>query len=425
MATGYEDIDKLTSQKQTMLNEALKQQNDIVNKQTQMSVDNLERQKADIEKNATQTNKALYQDYKKTSNPFGAQAENLASQGLGNSGYAETTQANLYNTYQQNITSTLNNARDLKADVDFQIQQARQTGNITIAQNALELYRQRMQLLSEEYELRNNREQFLYQKEQDALSQNNWEREFAYNRQVNDRNFGYQLERDRVEDARDERNFNYTKQKDSRDYSYQLNRDAIEDARDQRNFNYQISRNDIEDARDARNYNYQVSRDRISDSQWNKEYNLKKSTSDRDYKYQKSRDKVTDKQWEKEYQLSKKGIASSSRRSSSRRSYKKTSSGSTSENLIYDGGNNLANDGGNTKLNDSQKAVLNNVLGIVANGAKAGLTAMTVGVNLKKGNILSAIKILKSSAGNSLYDANKNGFISDEEADAIAKKFGL
>ena len=211
MATGYEDIEKLTAQKQDMLDNSLKQQNDIINKQTQMQVDSLERQKADIDKEAIQQNRALYQDYRKASNPFGTQAENLASQGLGNSGYAETTMSRLYNTYQNNITSTLNNARDLKADVDFQISQARQNGDITLAQNALELYKQKMQLLSEEYDLRNNREQFLYQKSQDVLAQSNWQKEYDYKKSIDKRNFNYQKERDKVSDSQWQKEYELSK----------------------------------------------------------------------------------------------------------------------------------------------------------------------------------------------------------------------
>ena len=211
MATGYEDIEKLTSQKQQMLDSALQQQNDIVNKQTQMNVDTLERQKEKIDKEAIQQNRALYQDYRKASNPFGVQAENLAGQGLGNSGYAETTMSRLYNTYQTNITATLNNARDLKADVDFQIQQARQNGDLTLAQNALELYKQKMQLLSEEYDLRNNREQFLYQKSQDALAQSNWQKEYDYKKSIDKRNFNYQKERDKVSDSQWQKEYELSK----------------------------------------------------------------------------------------------------------------------------------------------------------------------------------------------------------------------
>lgn len=204
METGYEDIEKLTTSQNQMLDNALKQQQDITNKQTEMNIAELERNKQEIDKDVDKTNKALYAEYRKASNPYGVVAENLASQGLGNSGYAETTQTNLYNTYQRNITDTLNNARDLKADFDFQISKARQTGDITLAQNALEIYNQKMQLLTQEYELKNNREQFLYQKEQNALSQSNWEKEWAY-----------QQQRDQVSDSQWQQSFDYQKQRDS------------------------------------------------------------------------------------------------------------------------------------------------------------------------------------------------------------------
>ena len=204
MDTGYEDIEKLTSKKNEMLDNSLQQQQDIANKQTEMNVAELERNKQEVDKDVDKTNKALYAEYRKASNPYGSTAENLASQGLGNSGYAETTQTNLYNTYQKNITDTLNNARDLKADFDFQISKARQTGDITLAQNALEIYNQKMQLLTQEYELKNNREQFLYQKEQNALSQSNWEKEWAY-----------QQQRDQISDNQWKQSFDYQKQRDS------------------------------------------------------------------------------------------------------------------------------------------------------------------------------------------------------------------
>lgn len=204
MESGYEDIEKLTTSQNEMLDNALQQQQEITNKQTEMNVAELERNKEEVDKDTDKTNKALYAEYRKATNPYGSNAENLASYGLGNSGYAESTQTNLYNTYQKNITDTLNNARDLKADFDVQISKARQTGDITLAQNALEIYNQKIQLLTQEYELKNNREQFLYQKEQDALSQSNWEKEYEY-----------QQQRDQVSDSQWQQSFDYQKQRDS------------------------------------------------------------------------------------------------------------------------------------------------------------------------------------------------------------------
>ena len=255
MATGYEDIDKLTEQQSTMLDESLKQQQDIVNKQTQVNIDALERNKAQVDEQATKTNQGLYSEYKKASNPYGVNAEATYARGLGNSGYAETTQTNLYNTYQKNVTDTVNNAQKLKADFDFQISQARQNGDITLAQNALQIYMQKMQLLTQEYELRNNREQYLYQKEQDALQQSNWEKEYAY-----------QQERDAVSDNQWQQSFDYGK-----------SRDQIADSQWQQTFDYNKTRDEVSDRQYAEQMAYQKERDAVADSQWAKEYALSRS----------------------------------------------------------------------------------------------------------------------------------------------------
>ena len=211
MAEGYEDIERLTTNQNQMLDNALQQQQDITNKQTALNVAELERNKQEIDKDADKTNKALYAEYRKAINPYGQNAENLASQGLANSGYAETTQTNLFNTYQRNVTDTLNNARTLKSDFDFQISKARQTGDITLAQNALAIYNQKMQLLTQEYELRNNREQFLYQKDQDKLAQSNWEKEYAMQQNQWQQTFDYQKQRDAVADSQWQQEFDLSK----------------------------------------------------------------------------------------------------------------------------------------------------------------------------------------------------------------------
>lgn len=281
-STGYEDIEKLTNQQSAMLDSALEKQNSITNQQTEMNVAQLEKNKSDLDKEAVKTNSALYAEYKKASNPYGSNAEQLYSQGLGKSGYAESTQTNLYNTYQRNVADTLNTTKELKTDIDFQISQARTQGSITQAQNALDIYRQKMQLLTQEYELKQNREQFLYQQERDKVSDNQWEKQYKY-----------QQERDRISD-------NHWQQT----YDYNKDRDAISDSQWQQSFDYNKNRDAINDNQWQKTFDYNKSRDKISDSQWSKTFN-----------YQKQQDKLAQSNWEKEYQLSKKKVASSSKQS--------------------------------------------------------------------------------------------------------------
>lgn len=367
MSTGYEDIEKLTTSQNEILDKSLEQQQDITNKQTEMNVAELERNKQEVDKDATKTNRALYTEYRKASNPYGANAEQLASQGLGNSGYAESTQTNLYNTFQRNVTDTLNNARELKSNFDFEINKARQTGDITLAQQALQIYQQKMQLLTQEYELKNNREQFLYQKERDALAQSNWEKEYAY-----------QQQRDRVADQQWLDTFNYNKDRDT-----------------------------ISDSQWQQTYDYNKSRDKVSDSQWNKTFD-----------YQKKQDKQAQSNWEKEYQLSKKASASRSR--------KGTSSDPTGElDISGDDDNNKKNDKpqekGNTKTtkkteeNKKKTATKNNTY------QRTILPSATQTV-ASKGKMTEATKATLQA---DIFERVERGELTEKQAKEMFEKLGL
>ncbi len=226
MATGYEDIDNLVNEQNSLLQQQEQKQNDIINQQTQMQVDELNREKEKLQKETDKTTQGLYASWQKQSNQYGAGMEQLASQGLANSGYAETTKTALYNTYQKSVTDTLNNSRDLYADYNFKIQQARQNGSIQQAQSALELYAQRVQLLTQNYELRQNREKYLYQQERDRVSDSQWQKSFDEQVRQNElenqwrqQQFDYQKQRDAVADSQWQQQFNLSKKASSRSSS--------------------------------------------------------------------------------------------------------------------------------------------------------------------------------------------------------------
>ena len=222
MATGYEDLDNLVTQQNSLLEQQEQKQNDIIQQQTQMQVDELNREKEKLQKETDKTTRGLYANWQKQANQYGATAEQLAQQGLGNSGYAETTRTALYNTYQKSVTDALNNSRDLFADYNFKIQQARQNGSIQQAQSALELYSQRLQLLTQNYELRQNREQYLYQQERDRVSDSQWQKTFDEQVRQNElenqwrqQQFEYQKQRDAVADSQWQQQFNLSKKNSS------------------------------------------------------------------------------------------------------------------------------------------------------------------------------------------------------------------
>ena len=187
-----------------------------------MQVDELNREKEKLDKETQKTTSGLYSSWQKQANQYGAGMEQLAQQGLGNSGYAESTRTSLYNAYQKSVTDTLNNANELKADYDFKITQARQNGSVQQAQAALDLYSQRLQLLTQNYELRQNREQYLYQQERDRISDQQWQKSFDEQVRQNEienqwrqKEFDYQQQRDKVADSQWQQQFNLSKKNSS------------------------------------------------------------------------------------------------------------------------------------------------------------------------------------------------------------------
>lgn len=222
MATGYEDIDNLVNQQNSLMQQQEQKQNEIINQQTQMQIDELNREKEKVDKEVNKTTSGLYSAWQKQANQYGAGMEQLQKQGLANSGYAESTRTSLYNTYQKNVTDTLNNSRELKSEYDFKMQQARQNGSIQQSQAALDLYAQKMQFLIQNYELRQNREQYLYQQERDRVSDNQWQKTFDEQIRQNEienqwkqKQFDYQQQRDKVADSQWQQQFNLSKKKSS------------------------------------------------------------------------------------------------------------------------------------------------------------------------------------------------------------------
>ncbi len=292
MATGYDDIDNLQNQTNRLYEDQMKQQENIINASTQQTINEIERNKLKAQQEADKTNKALYTDYQKQVNPYGVNAENLAEQGLAKSGLAETTRANYYNTYQSARTEAMNNANTIKADFDAEIARARQNGDLQTAQAKLDLYKQRINDLANMYNLKFQADQFDYQKQQDALNQSNWEKEFAQAQQQ----------------AQWEQAFNQSQ------FDYQKDRDVVSDNR----FNEQ--------------FNYQKEQDALSQSNWEKEYEqaLKEMLWNQQFNqsqfdYQKEQDKLAQSNWEKEFALAKRKATSSSGGSKKEENKKKSS----------------------------------------------------------------------------------------------------
>ncbi len=107
----------------------------------QAAVNRLSDQKYDVEKQRKEAEKAAYSAYRAAVNPYGARAQQLASMGLSDSGYSETSLLNLGNQYQKAISDAFTARNEALRAIELQIEEARLSGDAQKAE-ALVAYHQ-------------------------------------------------------------------------------------------------------------------------------------------------------------------------------------------------------------------------------------------------------------------------------------------
>lgn len=218
-----QDNKNMYDQQNNFLNEQTNIQNDILDKRLEFQQSEIDKQKQKTEQNYETESKKALNDFTAFNNPYGYQAEQRAQMGLSNSGLSETSKLGSFNTYQNRLATANKVKQDAFTQFDSDMNQARLENDVQKAQNALEKLKMQLQY-AESYnnknsELKQNQysnnlnvdnnyynryqdtinqinyeneqaekrrqyeEQFAYQKEQDKLAQQNWEKEYALSQQ--------------------------------------------------------------------------------------------------------------------------------------------------------------------------------------------------------------------------------------------------
>ncbi len=108
------------------------------NEQTEFAIDEIERQKAQAQKDYTKEQSGAYKDWQTQKDPYGVNAEKMAGAGLDGTGYAESSQVRMYNQYQARVTAARESFQRSMDNFNASITQARLQNNATLAQIAYE-----------------------------------------------------------------------------------------------------------------------------------------------------------------------------------------------------------------------------------------------------------------------------------------------
>jgi len=162
------------------------QQAEIQQANTDFAIEQINQQKEQAEKDYTKEQKGAYTDWQKQANQYGVNAEQLASAGLRNTGYSESSQVSMYNTYQNRIGQARETYNRAVLDYDNGIKEAQLQNNAALAeiayqalQTKLELglnqFQYKNDLIQSQLTMQNQTSDRYYERYQDVLKQINTE----------------------------------------------------------------------------------------------------------------------------------------------------------------------------------------------------------------------------------------------------------
>lgn len=165
-------------------------QTELQNQQTDFTIDKIEQQKAQAQKDYTKEQSGAYADWQKQSNPYGVRAEQIADQGLQQSGYSESSQVSMYNTYQNRVATAREAYQRALLNYNNSITEARLQNNSALAEIAYNSLQKQLELALEGFQYKNTLvldkakqkiqlEQIYHERWQDVLDQLNTENALA------------------------------------------------------------------------------------------------------------------------------------------------------------------------------------------------------------------------------------------------------
>ena len=194
-----------------------KEQTKLQNEQTDFAIQKIEQQREQAQKDYTKEQAGAYADWKKQSDPYGANAEKMASMGMTGSGYSESAQVSMYNTYQNRVATARETIAKANLEFDNGIKEAQLQNSSILAEIHYNAYQKKLELslagfqynnqlvlekASKKLEIENN----YYARYQDVLAQINQENAMA--EEIRQYNESLALQKAQLEE--EQRQFNET-----------------------------------------------------------------------------------------------------------------------------------------------------------------------------------------------------------------------
>ena len=131
-------------------------QTQIQNEKTDFAIEQIEQQKDKAHKDYLKEQSGAYVDWQKQSNAYGSEAEKMAASGLNNTGFSESSQVGMYNTYQNRVATAREVFVQASLNYDNAIKDARLQNNAVLAEIAFESLQKQLELSLQGFQYKND-----------------------------------------------------------------------------------------------------------------------------------------------------------------------------------------------------------------------------------------------------------------------------
>jgi uncharacterized membrane protein YgcG len=130
-------------------------QTQLQQEQTDFALEKLEQQKDQANKDYIKEQSGAYVDWQKESNRYGAKAEEMASNGFVSSGYGESAQVSMYNTYQNRVMTAREAYNKAVLEYDNMMKDAKLQNSSVLAEIAFNALQAQLELSLQGLQYRN------------------------------------------------------------------------------------------------------------------------------------------------------------------------------------------------------------------------------------------------------------------------------
>lgn len=178
---------------------------------TDFTIEKINQEKEQAQKDYTREQKGAYADYQKASNNYSFGAEQLASAGLTNSGVGRTEQSILYSTYQNRVNTAKDSYNRAVLNYNNSIKEAQLQNNTILAEIAYKALQTQLELDLQGFQYKNSLLENQLNQRMNVESMYNTKWQQVYDQMNNERDYAERVRQFNEEMALSREQFNWQK----------------------------------------------------------------------------------------------------------------------------------------------------------------------------------------------------------------------